>query len=125
MVVISACRKQQSFYITEPSLQWCREQKSARGARAADVAERAPPRPGGPVQLTSKALPLSSPPLLSLHFLGTPSAGTACSECPTLNLRSEFQSAAEWTNLHLLHDIASGIMQVLTNHATVKDSTAR
>ncbi|KAA6429276.1 MAG: hypothetical protein FRX49_00672 [Trebouxia sp. A1-2] len=30
-----------------------KEEKSARGARAADVAERAPMRPGGPVQLTS------------------------------------------------------------------------
>ncbi|KAL3136510.1 hypothetical protein ABBQ38_005760 [Trebouxia sp. C0009 RCD-2024] len=29
------------------------EEKSARGARAADVAERAPQRPGGPMQLTS------------------------------------------------------------------------
>ena len=35
-------------------LQRCREEKSARGARAADVAERAPQRPGGPMQLTSK-----------------------------------------------------------------------
>jgi len=34
---------------------WYREEKSARGARAADVAERAPIRPGGPVQLTSKS----------------------------------------------------------------------
>ena len=34
---------------------WYREEKSARGARAADVAERAPMRPGGPVQLTSKS----------------------------------------------------------------------
>ncbi|DBB01590.1 TPA: hypothetical protein ACH3X1_000238 [Trebouxia sp. C0004] len=30
-----------------------KEEKSARGARAADVAERTPMRPGGPVQLTS------------------------------------------------------------------------
>ena len=37
-----------------------REEKSARGARAADVAERAPMRPGGPVQLTSKSQQLNS-----------------------------------------------------------------
>lgn len=38
----------------------CREEKSARGARAADVADRAPSRLGGPVQLTSKPWPLPS-----------------------------------------------------------------
>lgn len=56
------------------ALQWCREEKSARGARAADVAERAPQRPGGPMQLTSKypypAAPLSLfPPLAPPPFL--------------------------------------------------------
>lgn len=44
----------------------CREEKSARGARAADVAERAPPRPGGPVQLTSKCLAPSTAPCPAL-----------------------------------------------------------